>query len=103
MSSGVLELLWPSKASYPALMSVPSDVSSPVSCFRTSTYVRYPEGHTSLDHNEICRIPYENASRTGLRNLCNENFMSLLLAETHIDFIQAWKKVEKYYCLRCNH
>ena len=24
----------------------------------------------SLNHNEIYRIPYENASRTGLRNLC---------------------------------
>ena len=27
-------------------------------------------GHTPLIHNEICRIPYENASRAGLRNLC---------------------------------
>ena len=26
----------------------------------------------SLNHNEICRIPYENASRTGVRNLPNE-------------------------------
>ena len=27
-----------------------------------------------LNHNEICRILYENASHTRLRNLCNEGF-----------------------------
>ena len=28
--------------------------------------------HTSLKHNEICRIPYENSLGTGLRNCCNK-------------------------------
>ena len=28
--------------------------------------------------NEICRIPYENASRTGLGNLCNESLVPIL-------------------------
>ena len=32
---------------------------------------RYPQGHTVLNHSEICRIPYENASRTEFRNLPN--------------------------------
>ena len=27
--------------------------------------------YASLNHNEICRIPYENASRTGIRLLPN--------------------------------
>ena len=27
--------------------------------------------YASFSHNEICGIPYENSSRTGLCNLCN--------------------------------
>ena len=31
-----------------------------------SLWFNEAQGHTSLNHNEICCIPYENASRTGL-------------------------------------
>ena len=29
----------------------------------------FNEAYTSLNHNEICRIPYENTSRTGVRRV----------------------------------
>ena len=29
--------------------------------------------YASPNHDRICRIPYENASRTGLQNLCNKD------------------------------
>ena len=50
----------------------------------------------SLNHNEICCIPYENTSRTGLRNLCNIKF-SLGLALLLIGLEYIWQSVKAMF------
>ena len=63
------------------------------------------EGYTSLNHNDICHIPYENASRTRLRNLCiistlYFNWMNNL--QNYYSILWELKKMQKYIKRREN-